>query len=129
MSSYIIYKPEAATVDFPAYLERSENGDAITFEKILNNFYGSYEPVTISVPADFRPELYKSVYEQLFLKLTEPGKTWGICEPSMRLPTYSVDGKTFAYVDYKAVVYRDDDYVETGRKIRARFEIKPRAET
>lgn len=127
MAEYKLHK-STGFVKINALLEERQDqpyGDCITFQRILNNTYASYRPVTLIVPDNIKAEVYEATYGHVFLSTSIAG-------PQQRLALYDADGKRYAYIDYyerdadgvdEMGYSRDGQFVGRGRKIRARFAI------
>lgn len=127
MAAYNLYKPTGKMISIPALIEDSENGEALTFQRILNDRFGTYTPATVAIPEELAPEVYETVYDQQMLRVRAPRgmvPAWDGA-PTLRLPVENINGKRYAYLDFYQVKEdpRSGEQVKVGKTIRARFAI------
>ena len=127
MATYNLYKPTGKMINIPALIEDSENGEALTFQRILNNHFGTYTPATVEIPEELAPEVYETVYDEQRLRVRVPkgmAPAWDGA-PALRLPVEEINGKMYAYLEFYRVKedLRCGEPVKVGKVVRARFKI------
>lgn len=106
MKKYKFYKPvNRETVAIPCYVETAYEsmGQYVSFQKLLNDNYGSYRKAVIHVPAEFNPELVGEWDCYLSLAYYAEDARYYLAEPAIRVGY--VPSKGFALVTITKETY------------------------
>lgn len=117
---YNLYKTNGY-VKINAYLEETETATNITFQKILNQNFAVYTPITILVPEEFYPIVENPDPATAYLELDFPKNTATDNPHPERIPVENIGNRQYGYIDYCNL---DENLNKTGKTIRIRIPIK-----